>query len=67
MPCPICQKPQIYADDEERKRLMPFCSSRCKLIDLGEWMSERYRVPSSTPADDAIEQQRDRSDLEDET
>lgn len=26
--------------------LLPFCSERCKLIDLGEWATERYRVPA---------------------
>jgi endogenous inhibitor of DNA gyrase (YacG/DUF329 family) len=50
--CPICQKPLVYADDAERKRLMPFCSARCKLIDLGEWMSEKYRVASSQRVED---------------
>ena len=31
----------------------PFCSERCKLIDLGAWASERYRVPvAEAPAED---------------
>ena len=30
-------------------RYRPFCSARCKQIDLGEWASEGYRVPSSPP------------------
>ena len=25
----------------------PFCSERCKLIDLGDWIEERYRIPDS--------------------
>jgi endogenous inhibitor of DNA gyrase (YacG/DUF329 family) len=50
--CPICQKPLVYADEADRRRLMPFCSARCKLIDLGEWMSERYRVASDERIDD---------------
>jgi len=29
----------------------PFCSERCKLIDLGAWASESYRVPDATPPD----------------
>ena len=29
----------------------PFCSERCKLIDLGAWASERYRVPAAEPPD----------------
>jgi endogenous inhibitor of DNA gyrase (YacG/DUF329 family) len=27
----------------------PFCSERCKLADLGRWLSEDYRVPEDTP------------------
>ena len=27
----------------------PFCSERCKLADLGRWLSESYRVPERTP------------------
>jgi endogenous inhibitor of DNA gyrase (YacG/DUF329 family) len=30
-------------------RFRPFCSKRCKLIDLGEWAAERYRVPGAEP------------------
>jgi endogenous inhibitor of DNA gyrase (YacG/DUF329 family) len=31
----------------------PFCSERCKLLDLGRWLSEDYRVPDTTPVQDA--------------
>ena len=30
----------------------PFCSERCKMIDLGAWASERYRVPVAEPPED---------------
>jgi endogenous inhibitor of DNA gyrase (YacG/DUF329 family) len=30
----------------------PFCSERCKIIDLGDWAAERYRVPAEEPPDD---------------
>lgn len=50
--CPICKKPLVFATDEDRRRLLPFCSARCKLIDLGGWMSERYRVASNERVDD---------------
>jgi endogenous inhibitor of DNA gyrase (YacG/DUF329 family) len=33
----------------------PFCSERCKLIDLGAWADERYRVAAVDPADDEPE------------
>ncbi len=39
-PCPHCKKP---ADLTESNAFRPFCSDRCKLIDLGHWASESYR------------------------
>ncbi len=42
MKCPICKKPVVMGVP-----FMPFCSERCKLIDLGNWASEKYVV--STP------------------
>lgn len=44
--CPTCRKKVIW----EESPYSPFCSERCKLIDLGEWISEGYRI--STPLDD---------------
>jgi len=40
--CPRCGV-QVAWLTENRYR--PFCSRRCKLIDLGDWAMERYRVP----------------------
>ena len=40
MKCPICKK-EVAPDGE----FMPFCSERCKLIDLGNWASEKYVIP----------------------
>ena len=40
MKCPICKKSVKLGDPE-----MPFCSERCRDIDLGKWASEEYRVP----------------------
>jgi endogenous inhibitor of DNA gyrase (YacG/DUF329 family) len=31
-------------------RWRPFCSERCKMADLGRWLSEDYRVPDDDPA-----------------
>ncbi|HWZ33080.1 MAG TPA: DNA gyrase inhibitor YacG [Bryobacteraceae bacterium] len=42
MKCPICQKEVKFGDPN-----MPFCSDRCRLIDLGNWASEKYVI--STP------------------
>jgi endogenous inhibitor of DNA gyrase (YacG/DUF329 family) len=33
----------------------PFCSERCKLADLGRWLSEDYRVPDEAPRPDRDE------------
>jgi len=43
MKCPICSKPVKPTDE-----YAPFCSERCKLIDLGNWASGKYVI--STPA-----------------
>ncbi len=49
----MCGKPVAWSPEN---RWRPFCSERCKLIDLGEWASERYRVAGSEPSDEAAEQ-----------
>lgn len=38
--CPICKK----AVDWNNNPFKPFCSERCKMIDLGSWADERYRI-----------------------
>lgn len=38
--CPQCHKEFIYKD----RTLLPFCSKRCKMIDLGHWLREKYVV-----------------------
>lgn len=40
--CPQCETMFNYYESEFR----PFCSERCKLIDLGHWFKESYRVPT---------------------
>lgn len=40
--CPQCGKPVPWTPEN---RYRPFCSERCKMVDLGAWASERYRVP----------------------
>jgi endogenous inhibitor of DNA gyrase (YacG/DUF329 family) len=43
-PCPICRHP---APPRAQNKSFPFCSPRCKLVDLGKWLDEQYRVPVS--------------------
>lgn len=52
--CPSCGAAVVWND---QSRFRPFCSERCRLIDLGAWAAESYRVPVSedaAPADDAL-------------
>jgi endogenous inhibitor of DNA gyrase (YacG/DUF329 family) len=43
--CPTCQKQGSWKQDNPFR---PFCSARCKLIDLGEWADESRKIPSDT-------------------
>jgi endogenous inhibitor of DNA gyrase (YacG/DUF329 family) len=46
MRCPICKK--LVEDPPTRGPVpatFPFCSERCKLIDLGRWLDGKYQVP----------------------
>lgn len=43
--CPQCGKSLEYRTDNPSR---PFCSSRCKLIDLGAWAEERYAIAGPT-------------------
>ena len=45
--CPTCNTAVEWSD---RSPYRPFCSRRCKLIDLGDWLDERHRIPGE-PAD----------------
>ncbi len=50
--CPICG--QSTAPDTR-----PFCSPRCKEIDLGRWLGERYAIPAVEPPDQFSESEDD--------
>jgi hypothetical protein len=39
--CPICER----TFDSQETPAMPFCSERCRLIDLKRWLNEEYRLP----------------------
>ncbi len=41
--CPGCGQKTLFAPENPYR---PFCSERCRLIDLGQWASETYRVAS---------------------
>ncbi len=42
VPCPTCGNPSPFSKANPWR---PFCSERCKLIDLGQWATENYRIP----------------------
>jgi endogenous inhibitor of DNA gyrase (YacG/DUF329 family) len=47
-PCPICGRPRLH-------RYRPFCSARCRDVDLGRWFGEVYTVPAVEPGYDEDE------------
>ena len=50
-PCPICKRP--VPNDPEAPR--PFCSQRCRTIDLGSWLTGSYRLSREVEEDDLDE------------
>jgi endogenous inhibitor of DNA gyrase (YacG/DUF329 family) len=51
--CPICGRP-MEGPDAGVWPQFPFCSPRCKSIDLGRWLGESYRIPAEEPEEPAI-------------
>ena len=47
--CPTCGAATVWRDNPQR----PFCSLTCRLIDLGGWLDERYRIASDDDKDPA--------------
>jgi uncharacterized protein len=47
-PCPICGKPAAEAS-------RPFCSERCRDVDLDRWLSNSYAIPASKDDDEDAE------------
>ncbi len=46
--CPVCKRMTTWEENPWR----PFCSERCKLIDLGAWASEEYKIPGKKEEDE---------------
>jgi endogenous inhibitor of DNA gyrase (YacG/DUF329 family) len=47
--CAICGAPVAPRGENPG---FPFCSERCRTIDLGQWLDERYRIPTTERPDD---------------
>ena len=60
--CPTCDK--LFESD--KSAAMPFCSARCRQIDLCRWLKEEHSVPNERPLDeeefDVFPVQRDRDE-----
>ncbi len=57
--CPTCGQRVKWSPKNEFR---PFCSERCKLIDLGGWASEQHRIPGAREEDDLLSGDLDRED-----
>ncbi|MEK6627272.1 MAG: DNA gyrase inhibitor YacG [Bdellovibrionota bacterium] len=51
--CPHCGRLTVYNPKTEFR---PFCSERCKLIDLGAWADESYKVPTPQNPENSIQE-----------
>ena len=49
--CPICDKKMDNQGPKEWPA-WPFCSPRCRLVDLGRWLKQDYAVPAAPSVDD---------------
>jgi endogenous inhibitor of DNA gyrase (YacG/DUF329 family) len=50
-PCPTCGKKGEW----KKLPFAPFCSDRCKMVDLGKWLGEEYRITSPLTVEDLEE------------
>ncbi|HEX8614857.1 MULTISPECIES: DNA gyrase inhibitor YacG [Massilia] len=50
--CPTCAKKVEWT---EANKFRPFCSERCKQIDLGAWAEEKYTIPGAAPSDPLLD------------
>ena len=59
LPCPTCQRPVEWS---AAARWRPFCSERCRMIDLGAWMTEQHAIPGEELSPDVVPPSNDESD-----
>jgi endogenous inhibitor of DNA gyrase (YacG/DUF329 family) len=52
--CPICDR-MMQGPSAAEWRDLPFCSARCRLIDLGRWLGEDYRIAPTTEGEGPAE------------
>lgn len=59
--CPVCRR-ELPVDPEEARRVMPFCSQRCRSIDLLRWSQGRYAIVEQL-SEDEVEVLREDPDI----
>jgi endogenous inhibitor of DNA gyrase (YacG/DUF329 family) len=52
MKCPICKK---KVEEAQKSTYFPFCSERCKLVDLNSWFDGNYTISSPIPDEEEKE------------
>lgn len=57
VPCPTCGKTVPWTT---ASRFRPFCSKRCHLIDLGDWVTEGHRIPGEPAEDELMSEEMER-------
>ena len=60
VPCPTCRRPVEWS---EQSAYRPFCSDRCRLIDLGAWLTEQHKIPDESIVDPESTHSRPDSDV----
>ncbi len=60
--CPICQR-EMTGEGQAEWPELPFCSPRCRLIDLGRWLGETYGYPVNSGSDDGESSEPDEADI----
>jgi len=51
--CPTCRK-AVKTDPESRPADFPFCSERCRLLDLSKWLKGEYGIPAGSPGSESL-------------
>ncbi|HOK66973.1 MAG TPA: DNA gyrase inhibitor YacG [Anaerohalosphaeraceae bacterium] len=63
--CPICGKETFFQQGSERNPFFPFCSQRCRWVDLGHWLDGAYRIPAEeSPSKEESESEKEGSEAE---
>ena len=57
--CPTCGGASVYSLANASR---PFCSERCRLIDLGAWMTEKHAIPGDEISPDGVQPSQDEPD-----